>query len=57
MLGQGLSPRGYDPLVDTIPDGELAAHMNSVRREIAQAVAAMPEHMEYVRRFCGEKPA
>jgi tryptophan halogenase len=54
MLGQGLSPRRYDPLVDTIADEELQAHMNSVRADIARAVAAMPEHMAYVHRFCGE---
>jgi tryptophan halogenase len=55
MLGQGLLPRRYDPLVDTIPDGELEAHLNSVRRDIAQAVLAMPDHMEYVQRFCGSQ--
>jgi tryptophan halogenase len=55
MLGQGLSPRRYDPLVDTIPDGELQAHMHSVRGDIDRAVAAMPEHMAYVRHFCGDR--
>jgi tryptophan halogenase len=55
MLGQGLSPRRFDPLVDTIPEGELQAHMDSVRGEIDRAVAAMPEHMAYVRRFCGDQ--
>jgi tryptophan halogenase len=57
MLGQGLRPRRYDPLVDTIPDRELEAHMDLIRREIAQALTSMPEHMEYVRGFCGERPA
>jgi tryptophan 7-halogenase len=53
MVGQGLSPRRYDPLVDTIPDAELQAHMDRVRADIDRAVATMPEHMAYVRQFCG----
>ncbi|WP_428312889.1 tryptophan halogenase family protein [Hydrocarboniphaga sp.] len=54
MLGQGLRPRGYDPLVDTIPDADLHAHMNSVRNYIDQATAAMPRHGDYLSRFCGQ---
>jgi tryptophan halogenase len=57
MLGQGVRPRRYDPLVDTIPDAELDAHLDLIRADIARAIAAMPDHIAYVQRFCGEKPA
>ncbi len=53
MLGQGLKPRGYDPLADTVPEAELEAHMRSIRDYIERATAAMPEHIEYIKRFVG----
>ncbi len=53
MLGQGLRPRGYDPLVDTLPEAELNAHMTSIRDYIDQATAAMPRHQDYLARFIG----
>jgi tryptophan halogenase len=53
MVGQGLRPRGYDPLVDTLPEAELNAHMKSIRDYIDQATAAMPRHHDYLARFMG----
>jgi tryptophan halogenase len=52
MLGQGLRPRGYDPLADTIPEEELKLFMADVRNEVATTAAAMPTHAEYISRFC-----
>jgi tryptophan halogenase len=53
MLGQGLKPRGYDPLADTVPEAELEAFMRSVRDHIDRATSAMPEHIDYLNRFLG----
>jgi tryptophan 7-halogenase len=53
MVGQGLHPRGYDPLVDTLPEAELNAHMKSIRDYIDQATTAMPRHHDYLARFMG----
>ena len=52
MLGQGLRPRGYDPLADTIAEEELKLFMADVRNEVATTAAAMPTHAEYISRFC-----
>ena len=52
MLGQGLRPRGYDPLADTIPEAELMEFMDSVRSSIDRAASAMPSHEDYLRHFC-----
>jgi tryptophan halogenase len=54
MVGQGLRPRGYDPLADTVSEAELEAHMRSIRDYIDQTTKAMPDHMDYVTRFCAE---
>lgn len=53
MLGQGLRPRGYDPLVDTLSVAELNSHMTSIRDYIDQATATMPKHHDYLARFMG----
>jgi tryptophan halogenase len=53
MLGQGIQPRGYDPLADMLSEPELEAHMASVQAYIDRITAAMPLHMDYVRGFCG----
>ena len=52
MLGQGLQPRGYDPLADTIPEANLKDHMASVRNYIDQITTTMPKHEGYVSTFC-----
>jgi len=52
MLGQGVAPVGYDPLVDSIAPDQLAAYLLHVREHVVQRVSSMPPHMEYVRRLC-----
>jgi len=56
MLGQGLWPRGHDPLADNIPQPELEAHMGSLRAYVDRTTAAMPRHVDYLRNFCGSMP-
>jgi len=53
MLGQGLKPRGHDPVADTVPDAELEAHMRAIRDYIERTTSAMPEHIDYINRFLG----
>jgi tryptophan halogenase len=56
MLGQGLWPRGYDPLADNVPQPELEAHMASLRAYVDRTADAMPPQIDYVRNFCGSAP-
>ena len=51
MLGQGVAPVGYDPLVDSITPDQLASYLRHVRENVVQNVYCMPPHMEYVRRL------
>ncbi len=46
MLGQGIEPRGHDPLADTMDPAGLARIFAAMRHTIGQAVAGMPAHME-----------
>jgi tryptophan halogenase len=52
MIGQGIVPAGYHPLVDAVPAQELAQLGESVRGVIAACVAAMPAHEEFIARCC-----
>ncbi|HYC98673.1 tryptophan halogenase family protein [Brevundimonas sp.] len=52
MDGQGLSPRSYDPIVDTIPDDDLVAEVETAYRDIQSAVQRLPSHQDYIARFC-----
>jgi tryptophan halogenase len=49
MLGLGIQPAAYDPMVTLIDPRELLAHFARVRASIAQTVAAMPTHTDFIR--------
>ncbi len=52
MLGQRIMPRGYHPMVDEMPDAELAEQVERVGRVIASCVDAMPSHQEFIDETC-----
>jgi len=51
MLGQGIVPHNYHPMVDQMPDDQLHAHVDGVRTTLAQAVASMPTHQQWIDRY------
>jgi tryptophan 7-halogenase len=48
MMGQGLAPTDYNPLLDSISREENLAHLRRTRGQIAAALAAMPRHRDYI---------
>lgn len=50
--GQGISPREYDPLVESFDQEHLEAILNKMRATIASGVDAMPLHAEYIASHC-----
>jgi len=52
MIGQGILPRGYHPMVDLMPENDLRQFMTSVRQVIASCVDAMPAHEAFIARHC-----
>jgi tryptophan halogenase len=52
MVGQRIVPTGYHPLVDHVPEQDLAKLGESVRGVIASCVAAMPMHEQFIDRYC-----
>lgn len=52
MLGQGLMPNGYHPIVDLMSRSELESFIQSIRQPIDQALSVMPTHGDYLQRYC-----
>ena len=55
MLGQGLVPDSYHPIVNKMSDEEYGRFMESIRTGIVKTVNELPNHNDYVRQFCGAK--
>lgn len=52
FLGQGVIPRGYDPLADLKSEAEVAAYLDNLETVIRKCVAVMPSHADYVAQHC-----
>ena len=52
MIGQGIMPRSYHPLVDKVPDAQLYDFINDVGRTLASCVELMPTHQAFIDRHC-----
>lgn len=54
MLGQGLMPESYHPIVECMSNKELDNFLSHIRGNIQKTVARMPEHQEYIERYCAK---
>ncbi|MDE2182765.1 MAG: tryptophan 7-halogenase [Alphaproteobacteria bacterium] len=52
MIGQGIAPRGYDPLADGLDAEKITTHLEEMRRTVKQCAAAMPSHQAFIERNC-----
>jgi len=52
MLGQRIMPLGYHPLVDQMPERDLAGFMASVGQVVDTCVEAMPMHQAFIDKVC-----
>ena len=52
MIGQGLEPRGHDPMADVMSDDELRAKMKGIHGVIAKSAEVMPDHMTFIADNC-----
>jgi tryptophan halogenase len=57
MLGQGIDPTGYDPLVDALPVEELRRFVGHARGVVAKTAQAMPSHQAFIEQHCSAQPA
>jgi tryptophan halogenase len=57
LLGQGVLPEDFDPMVDAVPPHDASAALSSMRKVIADTVKAMPTHRQFIDRYCRADPA
>ena len=56
MIGQGIRPAGYHPVVDNLSEQQLVEFLASVRASIGQIVARQPSHQDYLTGIQGSAP-
>lgn len=52
LLGQGIIPKQYHPIFSTMSDEELHHHLSTTRKTIADAVSKLPDHQDFIDRYC-----
>ena len=56
FIGHGIVPRSYDPLVGIKSDPEIDRYLGNIAATIQRCVDVMPEHTEYVAKYCPAEP-
>jgi len=57
MIGQGLTPESYHPMVDNMSDKELRDFFAHLEKNMASTVAKLPKHSDYVQKYCASNLA
>lgn len=52
LLGQGVTPEGYDPIVDALDEDRLAEAVERLRLAVRTDIGRMPGHAEFIRAHC-----
>jgi len=53
MLGQGIEPEAWHPIVDGMQEQELVRFLESLKAGIRSDVAKMPSHEQFLTKYCG----
>lgn len=52
MMGQGLFPEQYHPIVDLMGDEELAGFLEGIRQQVKKRVDNFPAHTDFITHYC-----
>ena len=52
LLGQGITPRGYDPMTLAVPENQARRVLDAMRKVIGDTVTQMPTHAAHIDRHC-----
>ena len=52
MLGQGLMPEQYHPIVDEMTDEELRRFLNGAETSVTKLVGKLPDHQAFIDYYC-----
>lgn len=52
MIGQGLLPQNYHPIVDNMSDDELKRFLDHIKANVDGTVNQLPNHTAFIEQFC-----
>ena len=52
MLGQGIVPESYHPIVELMPERDLQNFLNGIATEVNNNIAIMSSHQDFVNKYC-----
>lgn len=52
LIGQGVEPKNYQPIVDNMPDEEFKAYMTGFRNHISKNLLLLPDHEQFIAQYC-----
>ena len=52
MLGQGIEPQSYHPIVDMMSEQELRQFMQIQSKKVEHVLKQLPTHQEFINRYC-----
>jgi tryptophan halogenase len=55
MLGQGIMPAAYHPIVDMMDDTELANFLRHHQQRVDRIVSSLPAHETFLRQYCSSR--
>ena len=56
MMGQGVQPGDYDPLVDVMPEDKFRSRLGEIRTAVRNSVDWMPHHHDFIAEHCAADP-
>jgi tryptophan halogenase len=56
MLGQGIVPEQYHPVVDVMGKDELSRFLDNIKKRVDMTVAKLPSHDAYIEQYCRASP-
>lgn len=57
MLGQGITPEQYHPIVNMMSDDELSQFLTGIHGSVDKLVEQLPEHQRFIDYYCRALPA
>lgn len=52
MMGQGLMPEQYHPIVDMMGDDELRVFLNNIKSGVKRRVQSWPDSNDFIKHYC-----
>lgn len=52
MLGQGITPEQYHPVIDVMDDDELDRFLAKIKENVNATVSQLPKHEAYIEQYC-----